>query len=36
MTQEINFESLKLPFSETIKLYSEDQQKEIFKYVSTI
>ena len=36
MTQEINFESLKLPFSETIKLYSEEQQKEIYQYLNEL
>jgi hypothetical protein len=34
MTQEINFESLKLPISESIKLYSEEQQKEIYQYLN--
>jgi hypothetical protein len=34
MSQEINFESLNLPISESIKLYSEEQQKEIFQYLN--
>jgi len=33
MSKEINFESLKLPISESIKLYSEEQQKEIYQYL---
>ena len=34
MSKEINFESLKLPISESIKLYSEEQQKEIYQYLT--
>jgi hypothetical protein len=34
MSKEINFESLKCPISESIKLYSEEQQKDIYKYLS--
>jgi hypothetical protein len=35
MIKDINFESLELPISEYIeKLYSEEQQKEIFEYLS--
>ena len=34
MTKEINFESLKLPISESIKIYSEEEQKEIFQYLN--
>ena len=34
MSQEINFDSLQLPISESIKLYSQEQQKEIYKYLS--
>jgi hypothetical protein len=34
MSKEIKFESLNLPISDSIKLYSEEQQQEIFKYLS--
>ena len=34
MTKEINFESLKLPISESIKIYSKEEQKEIFQYLN--
>jgi len=34
MSHEFNFESLKLPVSESIKLYSEEQQKEIYQYLT--
>jgi len=34
MSKEIHFESLNLPISDSIKLYSEEQQQEIFKYLS--
>ena len=34
MSQEINFDSLQLPISESIKLYSQEQQKEICQYLS--
>ena len=34
MSQEINFDFLELPISESIKLYSEEQQKEIYQYLS--
>ena len=34
MSQEINFDSLQLPVSESIKLYSQEQQKEICQYLS--
>ena len=34
MSQEFNFESLNLPISESIKLYSEEQQKEIYQYLT--
>jgi hypothetical protein len=34
MSQQIDFNSLNMTISESIKLYSLDQQKEIFKYLS--
>lgn len=34
MTHKVNFESLKLSISECINLYSEEQQQEIFQYLS--
>jgi hypothetical protein len=34
MTHKVNFESLKLSISESINLYSEEQQQEIFQYLS--
>ena len=34
MSKEIKFESLNLPISDSIKLYSEEQQQEIFRYLS--
>jgi len=34
MSKEIIFESLKLPISESIKLYSEEQKKEIYQYLT--
>ena len=36
MSQEVNFESLKFTISESIKLYSEEQQKEIFQYLNEL
>ena len=30
----MNFESIKLSISESIKLYSEEQQKDIYQYLS--
>lgn len=34
MEKEMNFESLKLSVSESIKLCSEEQQKEIYQYLN--
>ena len=34
MSQEIDFKSLKLTIPESIKIYSIEQQKEIFQYLS--
>jgi len=34
MSQEIDFNSLNMTITESIKLYSIEQQKEIFKYLS--
>lgn len=34
MSQEIDFNSLNMTITESIKLYSIEQQKEIFKYLT--
>lgn len=34
MTQEINFKALQITISESIKIYSYEQQKEIYEYLS--
>ena len=34
MSEEVNFDSLKMKISETIKKYPIDQQREIFEYLT--